>query len=318
MKLGEALVREGLITKEQLKRALERQVMFGGRIGTNLVELRFLPEDELSRFLAKYFRVAAVTTDMLAAIPEEVSTALDKEIIEKYRLLPFRKERKRLYVAMMNPNNVAEIDELRFITGYDIIPHVITELKLLFALEKYYGIKPELRFISLTDPFSQTPEPEEKDSLEKIKAAFAEVREVEEIAGILFKEAHKISTRMGLFTVKGETIKGWKARGLGLEGFETTGREPSIFSEVLASRSHFRGPVLRIKGNEPFIGILSGTPQDALLMPITVRDRVVALLYADNGNNSVLNANIAYIARLASMAAVAFEIIILKKRIMEM
>jgi hypothetical protein len=66
------------------------------------------------------------------------------------------------------------------------------------------------------------------------------------------------------------------------------------------------------------IEILSGTPQDSLLMPIIVRDRAVMLLYADNGIHSVLNANIGYLSRLASMAAVAFEIIILRKRILDM
>jgi hypothetical protein len=318
MKLGEALVRESLITKEQLKQALERQVMFGGRIGTNLVELKVLREEELLKFLGKYFRVNPVGSEMLTSIPEDVLSSIEKTVVEKYRILPFRKERKRLYVAMLNPNNVAEIDELRFLTGYDIIPYVITELRLLFALEKYYGLKPELRFISLTDPFAETAEPEEKDAVESIKRAFTEVRDVEEIAGILFKEAHKIATRTALFTVKGEMIRGWKARGLTIDGFETIANEPSIFSDVLATKSHFRGPLLRIKGNEAMIEILSGTPQDSLLMPIIVRDRAVMLLYADNGIHSVLNANIGYLSRLASMAAVAFEIIILRKRILDM
>ena len=318
MKLGEALVREGLITREQLNRALERQVMFGGRIGTNLLELRFMHEEELTMFLSRYFRISAVSPELIASIPDEVLSSLDREIVEKYKILPFSRERKRLYAAMINPAALDVIDELRFVTGYDIIPHVISEMRFIFALEKYYGIKPELRYISLQDPFSSETVIEEKDAIEKIKTAFTDVRGVEEIAGILLKEGCRIASRVAAFIMKGEKVKGWKARGLDVEGFETSGKEGSIFFEVLMRRHYYRGPVLKIPGNEALIAVLSGTPQDALLMPITVRDKAVAFLYVDNGNNAVLNANIAYLSRLASIAAVAFELIILRKRIMEM
>ena len=57
MKVGEALVKEGLITRQQLELALQRQVQFGGRIGTNLLEMRIVGEDELTKFLSRYFRV---------------------------------------------------------------------------------------------------------------------------------------------------------------------------------------------------------------------------------------------------------------------
>jgi hypothetical protein len=75
---------------------------------------------------------------------------------------------------------------------------------------------------------------------------------------------------------------------------------------------------MNIKGNEPLIKILSGTPQDALILPVTIRDKTIALLYADNGRESVLNANVGFLSMLASMAAIAFEILILKKRILEL
>ncbi|MDH5768395.1 MAG: general secretion pathway protein GspE, partial [Nitrospirota bacterium] len=93
MNFGEALIKEGLITRQQLDLALQRQVVFGGKIGTNLVELRILEEDELTKFLGKYFRVPHITPEMIDDIPEEVISSIDKEIIEKYRILPFKKVR---------------------------------------------------------------------------------------------------------------------------------------------------------------------------------------------------------------------------------
>lgn len=316
MKVGEALVKEGLITRPQLELALQRQVQFGGRIGTNLLEMRIVGEDELTKFLSRYFRVPPISPELITSIEEEVLSAVNKEIVEKYKILPLKKERSRLHTAALNPNNVKEIDELRFITGLDIIPYVITELRLLYALEKYYGIKRELRYISVTDRFDTEKKPEE-DSIDKIKAAFANVKETEEIAGILIQAAYKVAARVGVFIIKGKKITGWKGRGISVDGFAVTEDEFSIFSDVLKRRSHYRGPVLNIKGNEPLIKLLGGTPQDALLMPIDIRERMVAMFYVDNGNTSVLDANVGFLSKLASLAGLAFEMMIIKKKIME-
>ena len=316
MKLGEALVREGLITRQKLELALQRQVQFGGRIGTNLVEMRFLGEDELTRFLARYFNVPPVSPDMIMAIEGEVLNAVSREIVEKYKILPFRKDKSRLHAAMLDPKGVKEIDEIRFITGLDIIPYVITELRLLYALEKYYGMKRELRYISLRDHFAAEEQPA-SDPIDKIKAAFAGVRETEEIAGILIDAAYRVAARVGVFILRGGKIAGWKARGLNVEGFLMREEEFSVFSDVLKRRSYYRGPVLNVKGNEPLVKILDGAPQDALLMPIDIRERVVALLYVDNGNTSVLNANVGYLSKLATLAGLAFEMMMIRKKIME-
>lgn len=316
MKVGEALVKEGLITRQQLELALQRQVQFGGRIGTNLLEMRIVGEDELTKFLSRYFRVPPASPELITSMEEEALSAVSKEIVEKYKILPLKKERNRLHTAVLNPRDIKEIDELRFITGLDIIPYVITELRLLYALEKYYGIKRELRYISVTDRFDTEKKPEE-DSIDKIKAAFANVKETEEIAGILIQAAYKVAARVGVFIIKGKKITGWKGRGISVDGFAVTEDEFSIFSDVLKRRSHYRGPVLKIKGNEPLIKLLGGTPQDALLMPIDIRERMVAMFYVDNGNTSVLDANVGFLSKLASLAGLAFEMMIIKKKIME-
>lgn len=317
MKLGEALVKEALITRQQLELALKRQTQFGGKIGTNLVESGFIEEEDLSKFLSTYFKVPSVKANQVNTIPEEVINTVSKEIIEKYRILPFKKERNRLHIAMLNPKNIKEIDELRFITGYDIIPYAITELRLIHTLEKYYGIKRDIRFISLTDRFT-TENVKEEISIENIKKAFTDIKDTEDVAGILLNEISKIAPRIAIFTVKGEKLIGWKARGLDINNFVISKNESPIFSEVIRTKTNYRGPIINIKQNESLIKILSGTPQDVLILPITIREKVIATVYIDNGNNAVLNANVGYISMLTSMAAIAFEILILKKRILDM
>ena len=173
MKLGEALVNTGLITEKQLKEALERQAALGGRIDTNLVVLRFIEDTKLALFLGKFLNLPTVSPDMVNSIPEDVINLLSKETVEKYKLLPFKIERHKLHVAMLNPKDIIIIDDLRFKTGHEIIPYVITELRLLNAFEKYYGIKKELRYISIKDRFA--PEIEIKDiDIERSESKFTQ------------------------------------------------------------------------------------------------------------------------------------------------
>jgi type IV pilus assembly protein PilB len=165
MKIGEALIKARLITEEQLELALERQRVFSGRIDTNIVESGFLDDEKLTRFLGLFLKLPTVTSNLINSIPDDIINTMKKEVVEKYGILPFKKEGTRLHVAMLNPKNLKDIEDLRFMTGFDIIPYVITELKLRNALEKYYGIKKALRHFSLdTDTEIESVEIEMSES----------------------------------------------------------------------------------------------------------------------------------------------------------
>ena len=322
MKLGEALVKESLITREQLKLALERQVIFGGRIGTNIVELGILKEKELSTFLGKFFRVPAADAALLASVDDETIACVSRELAEKYKVVPFRKERNRLKVAMLDPRSMAAVDELRFITGYDVIPYAVSELRLLHALEKYYGVERDLRYIGTfgnsEEEQTKTTAEMHREQMNKVKEEFAGAREKEEIIGIMLNESKKISSRAAIFILKGDRLKGWKGRGLNVDNTDLAVVPRSLFSDVIGSKSHYRGPLLRIPENEPLISLLSGTPQDCLMVPVMIRDKVIGLLYVDNGNQAVLDSSLNYVHTLASLAQLSFEIAILRKKIMEL
>ena len=317
-KLGEALVKDSLITREQLKLALERQVIFGGKIGTNIVELGILKEKDLAAFLGKYFKVPAVEPTQLSGINAEVIACIPKESAEKYKAIPFRKDRNRLHVAMMDPRSMASADELRFITGFDIIPYVITELRFLHALEKYYGVERDLRYISTFGKEDEQDSAKEDtgEELRKLKEQFANAREKEEIIGIILSESKKISTRAAIFVLKGAKVVGWKGRGLSVENLEFEAPAHSTFGEVLSRRSFYRGPLLKMQANEGIIEILGGAPQDCLIIPIQIRDKVIALLYIDNGIKYVLDASLNYIHSIVTMASLGFEIVILRNKIL--
>jgi hypothetical protein len=324
MKLGEALVKESLITREHLRLALERQVIFGGRIGTNLVELKVIKETELVSFLSKYLKVPAVDPSKLVSIDTETISCISRGMADKYKVVPFQKDRNRLHVALLDPRSMAAVDELRFITGYDILPYVTSELRLLYALEKYYDLERDLRYISIFGKDGEQVEEKPKDGEEnkkqiaKIKEEFANAKDRDEIIGLLLNETKKISSRAAVFILKGDRVAGWKARGMNAENIDFKVEAASIFTEVINRTSYYRGPLLKIPGNTPLISILSGTPQDCCMIPIQLRDRIIAFLYVDNGNNSVLDAGLNYIHTMATMASYSFEISIIRKKILDL
>jgi len=321
MKLGEALIKNSIITRDQLKKALERQVIFGGRIGSNIIELGFVKEQDMLSFLSTYFKVPAVKVADLSAIDPEVIAAITAETADKYKMLPFKKDRNRLHAAMLDPRSLSTVDELRFLIGIDVVPYAITELRLLYCLEKYYGIKRDLRYISAFGgeeaPEEKKPEDTAKQVL-KVKEQFAAVRDKEEVIGILMNETKPVAARAAVFLVKGNSVSGWKSRGVDIDKFDMSAEGQSVFSEVLARKTYYRGPLLKIPGNLMLIERLNGTPQDCCMMPVTIRDKIIGLLYVDNGNTSVLDAGLGYIHNLVAMAAVSFEIVILRKKIFDL
>jgi hypothetical protein len=299
-------------------------VIFGGRIGTNLVELKVIKETELVSFLSKYLKVPAVDPSKLVSIDEETISCISREIADKYKVLPFQKDRNRLHVALLDPRSMGAIDELRFITGYDILPYVTSELRLLYALEKYYGLERDLRYISIFGKDGEhvegkpKDEEENKKQLSKVKEEFANAKDRDEIIGLLLNETKKISSRAAIFILKGDSVAGWKARGMNAENLEFKLEPSSIFTEVMNKSGYYRGPLMKIAGNSPLISVLSGTPQDCCMIPIKLRDRIIAFLYVDNGNSSVLDAGLNYIHTVATMASYSFEIAIMRKKILDL
>ncbi len=320
MKLGEAMVKDSIITKEQLRLALERQVIFGGRLGTNLIELGIIKESELSKFLSKFSKAPAVDPKELISSDKETLSSMSLETVRKYNAIPFKKEKKRLHVALLEPLAMSSVDELRFVTGLDIVPYVCSEIRFLYALEKLYGLSRDLRYISIfgeDEDLQGQKERDEKHTL-KIKTEFANAQNRDEVIGILLNESKNIAERVGIFIVKDNRATGWKSKGFPIEKLNVDINIPSIFTDVINRKHYYRGPLLKIPGNEPFIQALSGMPQDSIMIPITIREKVIALLYADNGNVSVLDASLSYINSLVTMASYSFELIILRNKLMSL
>ncbi len=138
-KLGQLLVARGWITVQQLTRALKNQNVTGGRLGTCLLEMDALREDLLHKGLSEQLGVPAASIDDLRGIPEEVLGLISDKLARRLRAVPFQVEGGRLDLALMDPRNLAAQDEIAFASGKRVKVHVASEIRILEALERYYG-----------------------------------------------------------------------------------------------------------------------------------------------------------------------------------
>jgi len=136
-RIGDLLLREGLITREQLTKALQEQQLNGTKVGYNLVKLGFIPETEITRMLARQYRMPAVDLARFEVDPR-IAKLIPAELATKHLVLPLKRDGRTLTVAMADPTNLTVIDDLKFITRYDIFPVIAGEFTLRNAVERYY------------------------------------------------------------------------------------------------------------------------------------------------------------------------------------
>ncbi len=430
-KLGELLVKEGAITRKQLEEALKSQVIFGGRLGTNLVEMGLIDEQKLVQYLSRQLEVPYATPEQLTSIPADVIKLISREMAEEYKMVPLSLEKKRLTVAIWDPSDLSAIDAISFITGYIIKPLVCSELRLLMALEQYYGVKREMRYIQMKggtgtrtrdpgpapsgkpsapggdledSPFKdlmaelppaiaadsgdtastwgeiteiRPPEPvqppppvrqageprqapppvEEPDIVELVEpqpaarpvpppvrkaeparaeaipaeaqaptldfllARLAEARDRDTVADALAGYLGRDFPRAALFMIKGRIAAGWKGVShgkeiAGFDKFQLPLDDPSLLKVVTDTRNFYLGPILHTPGNKKLIAALGGTePDSALLIPLMMMERVVTVLYVD-GEKGLLGKKLFELQKVAGKVSLAFEILILKNKIL--
>ena len=136
-RIGDILVKEGLISREQLQKALEEQRQNGTRVGYNLVKLGFIQENELTRTLARQFKMPAVDLSKFE-VDTKIIKLVPTDLATKNLVLPLKRDGRTLTVAMADPTNLGVIEDLKFITRYDIFPVIAGEFTLRNVIEKYY------------------------------------------------------------------------------------------------------------------------------------------------------------------------------------
>lgn len=387
--LLDMLLNAKMVTPAQIDDALQNRVFFGGKIGTSLVELGFLREEDLAQFLGRKLMVPYIAPEALLHIPAATIALIPQEMALKYRVIPLELKQRRLSLVMSDPSDLAAVDEISFITGYVIKPMIAPEFRLLQALNLYYGLQISTRFQRIIDRLhtetvaSSWIEPEkavappvedppvvlaaenEIDAmvvdLEEVEdevwrpidaaaaglapvtdnepaySAWAEkvqhyaigeisrrlayVEDREEIAAAVLESLSQEFGRAALFIVRGDNASGWRALqgGVDIADFEKVHipfARPSVLKTVAEGKSFYLGPLTANPLNQRILTALGGTPpKSALVMPVVVFGRVVDILYLEGGEGDLAD-SLPEVQRLLNKAALAFEILICRDKIL--
>jgi len=130
-------LREGLVTQDQINKALQEQKNHGTRVGYNLVKLGFVKETDLTRMLARQHRMPAVDLTKFHVDPR-IAKLIPGDLALKYSVLPLKRDGRTLTVALSDPSHLEVLEDIKFITRLDIFPVIAGEFTLRNAIEKFY------------------------------------------------------------------------------------------------------------------------------------------------------------------------------------
>lgn len=137
-KLGEILVRENLVTPQQLREALDYQRTSGGRLGTNLVKLGIISDDVITAVLSRQYGVPSINLDLFHIEPDVIKL-ISQDVALKYTVLPISRVGATLTLAMADPTNVFAMDDIKFMTGFNVEPVIASEASIQMSIGKYYS-----------------------------------------------------------------------------------------------------------------------------------------------------------------------------------
>ena len=135
-RLGELLVREKLISLQQLRKAQDEQRKSGQNLGYTLAKLGYISDGEITNFLSSQYKLPSVNLDEYE-IEADVIKLLSREICEKHKIIPVSRSGSSLIVAMADPTNLNATDDVKFLTGYNVDPVVCSESAIMGAISLY-------------------------------------------------------------------------------------------------------------------------------------------------------------------------------------
>jgi len=139
VRIGELLLKEKRISPEQLQEALNYQKANGGKLGVNLVKLGFVTDEEITALLSRQYGVPSINLAEFA-IDQGVIKLVPPETAQKYQIVPLSRSGATLTIAMTDPTNVFAMDDLKFMTGYNVEPVVASETAVMEAIQRYYAL----------------------------------------------------------------------------------------------------------------------------------------------------------------------------------
>lgn len=348
-KLGEMLLKVGALTRGQLEQVLQAQSIYGGRLGTNLVEMGFISEEELAHVLGEQTGTPCVEPAELNDVSKSVLATVPNDLVRRYRVVPIAMEGKRLALAMADPHDFKAAEEIGFVTGLIVRPRICTERRLNAALERFYNIRRPERFVggaggmnrlealtrSTTGVFAQNvadatvsgwdsptswltslDQITVKDVAELMAAASTDMEVVQTLTRYVGGEFD----RGGFLRLKEGLLSGVEAVADGLSVHSFAGFETEIGQmEHLQRMVREKGVILC----EFAVGDAEGSlvramggelPAPALLLPVSLGGHVVGVICASDSKGR-LGGGAFELQRVGVMAELSLEMLSLRRKI---
>jgi type IV pilus assembly protein PilB len=137
VRIGDLLLKEKRITPAQLQEALNYQKTNGGKLGLNLVKLGFVTDEEITSLLSKQYGVPSINLTQFE-IDQSVIKLIPPDTAQKYQIVPLSRSGATLTIAITDPTNVFAMDDIKFMTGYNVEPVVASETAVTDAIKRYY------------------------------------------------------------------------------------------------------------------------------------------------------------------------------------
>jgi len=194
-KIGEMLLKSGLINEQQLQEALKLQRTSGGKLGSNLVKLGYVKEEDITSLLSEQYGVPAIHLEHFE-IEDEILKLISPDIAQKFMLIPIERTGSTLTVAMADPSNIFALDQIRFLTSYNVEPVVASEASIRNAIDKYYGGSKDMQLKEVMQEIEKIDEEaeleidvDEEDMSEQALAAAGKDAPVIRLVNAVFADA---------------------------------------------------------------------------------------------------------------------------------
>src|SRR5246500_3860599 len=138
VRLGEILVKESLISQEQLHKALEYQRANGGKLGSCLTKMGYITDDDITGVLSRQYGGASLNLKYYEIEPN-VIRLIPQDAALRYQVVPLSRVGSVLTIAMTDPTNVFAMDDVKFMTGFNVEPVVASESAIADAISRFYG-----------------------------------------------------------------------------------------------------------------------------------------------------------------------------------
>ncbi len=318
--LTRLLLDEGVIDYEGVEEGIKAQVLYGGRIGTNLLYLNLITEDQLCRALSRCHGIPSV---MLGDgdVEAEAVRAIPEKYVRNYKVFPFRRKSRTVSLAMADPGRRAHIADISYTTGLIIKPYVTPEHRLDEMLERHYEIPLPWRYQESYDEVvladddlpeaERTFQPIDMETAQQLLDSAERGRQVPDTILSLARNHFK---RAALLIVRGGEMLGFGGfhdEDLMEEGLVLPLTEDSAFGSIVDLGTTTRGRLRGAEVEKHLWKALGGEkPRSAFIAPISLRGRVVNILYGDAGVGRELEGDLGDFIVFLNRAAQAYERIV--------